>query len=183
MPNTTFSGIFVFIMSELDDQITSLVRQLEAADAAAQEELLAAQAQAAEAAEAEATLNREAEERANEVQELCGKFIVWAVTNRIPYNSPSPFAPGWLLGKRSAGPSSSHHGYGASTSVESTSSLLVNGNGNIKELVVSDATKAFGKRRHHLFAHKAFLAGYTPDSIKGSIADYVHENGVPWHST
>lgn len=141
----------------------------------------AVEAQAAQRAVDQHRANlAEKEHRKIEVSRLCGQFAVWAAENDVPYNSPTPFAPGWLLGIGEGPPSYSISHQGTQTSGNSRYSLLVKSSGSIRELIVYDVGKH--RRMYHLFSRSPQLERYSLSSIEESIARFSVAHGIDWQA-
>lgn len=132
------------------------------------------------------------------VIELCAKFAVWGTKHAIPYNSPSIYAEGWVLGWTSGEPSMSHrtssfNGGDADGGYEfyesSTRKLLVDGSGLVQEIITDDITKPnFIRKFPSLQARYArpveprpenYDIG-TPFGIEAEIAKFAVKYEVEW---
>src|SRR3989344_2425028 len=78
--------------------------------------------------------------------ELCHKFIGWATLHRIPYDSPSRFAPGWLLGSRITA-TRSYSPKTVTGKFHDFAKILATRDGTLMELDISKAFGPLGKRR------------------------------------
>lgn len=113
-----------------------------------------------------------------EIPRLCACFAVWASSHDIPYNSPSPLAPGWLLGRGEGPPSYGVSHQGIQVSGSSSYSLLVRSTGIVKELVTHNVYRR--RFKHHFFARSAKLKRYSVASVENSIAEFSAKYNTPW---
>lgn len=122
--------------------------------------------------------------RIAENHKLCGQFATWATEHDIPYNSPSPFARGWLLGKGDGPPSWSFSGYGVQDSGNSTYSLLIHSSKPMRELVVRSVRRPRrGGKYHQRFSKPADIQRYSTESIETSIAEFSFKHHIPWDAS
>lgn len=162
-------------MVENDDYIRSLAEQMAQQRRADLDEETAARGQQRAAEE---RWRAEEERNQRQVTQLCGRFAVWAVRNRIPYDCPTPFANGWILGSTSGRPGYSSGHQGITVSGASEVALLVTKRKRIRELVVNSATRPGGG--YHLFPRAADLRHFPIGTIYTSIASFSYRYGVEW---
>lgn len=146
--------------------------------------------------QARAEFARRKGEKAAEVLEVCGRFAVWGAEHDIPYNSPSIFARGWMLGSRSGEPKAIYPGsFGSGVTDFSKYSILVKIDQSVRELLLYNAA---AKQRYDYFpmsllrltndelfaiphgAQAEGLGDYDMESIEQSIAEFSANSGVEW---
>jgi hypothetical protein len=111
-----------------------------------------------------------------EIRGICGEFAVWATLNNIKYNSPSPLARGWRIGRGDGSPakiSGFQENYFES---ESGVSLIVKRNLSIRELVVNCVYNHKG-RNYHFLSRRPNFGSFFMDSILEDIAAIAYRNG------
>ena len=161
-------------MTNNDERIREMAKSLRETNQAQNSEILIHEA------DNRLQLIRESEnERRNSlnVTVLCGRFAIWAEVNSIPFNSPSPFARGWIVGERESEPSSSGSHQGESWESKSIASLLVKPSGRLGELIIKNVHKT---RPNNLFSKKAEPEKYDLGSVISSIAKFSFENKIDW---
>lgn len=165
-------------MSEIDDAIRKSAESMWQAETTRR---LSSEEQAYLIMESNARIAAEKREKEQHVIELCGRFAVWAAKHDIPYNSVSPFAPGWMLGRGEGPPTYSVSHQGIHDTGGSNYSLLVNRRGNIRELRTSNVYNFFGPfSKHQWFSRRAQLLRYPMPTIIDSIAKFSAQHRVPW---
>lgn len=135
-------------------------------------------------------------EREAAVLELCSRFLVWATTNDIPYNSPS-MMPGarrnWILGYRVGHPHNKISGffYHSPFNAELISevghrpgpgmSLLMGRSGLVGELpTYIESTGSDSSARYRMRLRDPDLAAYDIGTIEDSIAKFSARHDVEW---
>lgn len=171
-------------MAEHDDWIRERISGF--SDDESQQQLVN-QRQAAEEVERQHLAQQESQREGLEVVRLCGEFTTWASENGLPYDSPSPFARGWLLGVRAGEPSGGFSMHGDSVSWNTDNCLLLQRRkGIVGELAVNiskdlsfpfDAVQYDQRRR---LAKKANPEDYTVESVVDSIARMAKRHSVDW---
>jgi hypothetical protein len=154
----------------------------------------------AELAEARARVVREQaadrQAREAEVLELCGRFLVWATENDIPYNSPSRMRGAkkcWVLGYRVGQPHNRFSEFFYHNPLNNDfvfevghkpgpgMSLLMSRSGLAGELpTYIERTGSDSSARRRMRLHNPDLAAYDISTIEESIARFSARHDVEW---